>query len=159
MEGYGRRLFHSLVDMGHSFQHIRFFEELTNSTFITLCVIERAGVERPGVPGITVSDLSAQLEISRPAVTKTVNLLESRGMVERIGRRDDRRCVYVTLTDRGREVLRTAESSVSRIMDRVSEKMGAADTEELIRLVTKLSQCYLEYEREEIEEKEGVFCG
>ncbi|HVJ49272.1 MarR family winged helix-turn-helix transcriptional regulator [Desulfitobacterium sp.] len=54
---------------------------------------------------VTISILSELLEISKPAVSQMINVLEDKGYVERMTTKNDRRIVYVRLTECGEQRL------------------------------------------------------
>lgn len=89
-------------------------------------------------PGAKITDLSVAAEMSKPAVSQMLNSLESKGMIERIMTKSDRRVVYVRLTDVGQEQLEQAAKRFDSLMDAVVEKLGQEDTAELARIFDKL---------------------
>ena len=52
---------------------------------------------------------------------------------------EDRRAVYVHITDNGREFYRSMISSISKYMDHVVEKMGHQKIEQLTVLLNELA--------------------
>lgn len=82
----------------------------------------RATVERTGLPfsririlkrldrqPMTVKQVAQAATIDAPAATVAVNDLEERGLVVREPDPDNRRCKVVSLTDAGRDVVRTID--------------------------------------------------
>ncbi len=57
---------------------------------------------------LRMSEISTELTISTTSVTRLVDGLEERGLVERVLWPDDRRVVYASLTNEGRQLLRRA---------------------------------------------------
>jgi MarR family transcriptional regulator, organic hydroperoxide resistance regulator len=55
---------------------------------------------------IRVSDLAKKMYLHPATVVGILNRLETRGLVERIRTKDDRRVVNVVLTEQGREIVR-----------------------------------------------------
>lgn len=88
--------------------------------------------------GVTISTLSEHLAISKPAVSQMVNVLEDRGYVERITTKNDRRVVYVKLTEAGELSLEKALQAVMKILTEIFGKMGEDDTKTLLELLDKL---------------------
>jgi DNA-binding MarR family transcriptional regulator len=88
--------------------------------------------------GVTISDLSELLEISKPAVSQMINALEDKGYVERITTKNDRRLVYVRLTESGGQCLAKELQTFLQGMAKIFDKMGEKDTEDLLRLLNKL---------------------
>ena len=72
--------------------------DLTPRRYLLLLMIKGApgGNER-----LTFSELSDRLKLSKNAVTELVARAESAGLVQRERSRDDRRVVYLRLTDEG----------------------------------------------------------
>ena len=60
-----------------------------------------AGLDTEGGP---LTDLPAELGVTKQAVSQAVDILVTKGYVERRGDAGDRRRVVLELTDRGREV-------------------------------------------------------
>lgn len=98
------------------------------------CIAENAPDQQRG---LTVSDLSHRLGVKPPTVTNMLNMLESRGLVERSMDPDDRRSVLVRLTPDGQAL---ADQGMTRILDKMSglvEYLGAEDARQLVALMSK----------------------
>ena len=65
------------------------------------------------------SHLAGQLALAKPTVSATVDTLVERGLVERATSRDDRRVTTLSVTETGRDVLRTAEGAMRARLDDV----------------------------------------
>lgn len=59
----------------------------------------------PGRNRVTVGELAEQLQIAAHSAVGLVDRLEACGLIERHSSKEDRRCVYVRLTKRGRAKL------------------------------------------------------
>lgn len=64
----------------------------------------------PGRERITVGELAERLQIRHHSAVGLVDRLEEQGLVERIPNEDDRRQVFITLTDKGVRVLESLAS-------------------------------------------------
>jgi DNA-binding MarR family transcriptional regulator len=62
--------------------------------------------------GVTPNKLAERLGLTKPAITYTVDRLESHGLVRRQCNTSDRRRVMITLTKKGRRVLGRADTSI-----------------------------------------------
>lgn len=102
-----------------------------------------------GKCGVMVSDLSLQHDISKPAISQTVNILEKKGLVERCADESDRRVVRIQLTEKGHEVLAKAQIAMLQFVEKVVGKLGTEDTQTLIRLFNRLYQVLEEIYREQ----------
>ena len=90
---------------------------------------------RTGAPGpgaARFGELQQRVLLSQPALSRMVDRLAARGLVERVGDDEDRRAVRVRLTPEGRELQRTVGRAHARS---VAREVGAAlDAEELLEL-------------------------
>lgn len=101
-------------------------------------MLKMINLNRSETEGITISNLSECLEISKPAVSQMINVLEDKGYVERVTTKNDRRMVYVRLTELGEQRLAQELQSFLNRLTQIFAKMGEEDTEELLRLINKL---------------------
>ena len=85
---------------------------------------KRAVVERSGLPfsrirvlrrlgrgPMTVKEVAVAATMDAPAATVAVNDLEDRGLVVRTPEPTNRRCKMVSLTDAGRDIVRTIDAT------------------------------------------------
>jgi len=89
-------------------------------------------------PGARITDLSKAAQMSKPAVSQMLNTLENKKLIERVMDKNDRRVVFVKLTDSGDEQLEKTHKQFQFWMDQIIEELGAEDTAELARLIDKL---------------------
>ncbi len=89
-------------------------------------------------PGVKISDLSAAGQMSKPAVSQMLNSLEDRGLVKRVMTKEDRRVVYVDLTESGHMQLKKTMNEFSNLLDKIVAELGEEDTATLVRLFDKL---------------------
>jgi DNA-binding MarR family transcriptional regulator len=82
-----------------------------------------------------IRDLTPQLLISQPSVSRLIERLAARGLVERSGDPDDARGTLVALTPAGIEVFRRIGTQHSAW---IAERMGVLDPAEL-RQLTELT--------------------
>jgi len=77
---------------------------------------------------MTPSEIARWTLRERHNITTLVNRLERDGLVRAERNSRDRRCVDVTLTDRGREVLSQATPVATEIVNQVMSSIGEDDT-------------------------------
>lgn len=94
---------------------------IPHSEFCLMCVISDCGSEK----GISVSQIAAELEVTPPAVSRTLKSLDERGLIERRVNALNRRSTMVKLTDRGRKFLEAANNRLIGMISCINEKMGA----------------------------------
>jgi DNA-binding MarR family transcriptional regulator len=78
-----------------------------------------------------VSELAEWLGISTPSASSIVDRMEHHGLVRRVRDEDDRRVVYVTVTDRGAA---TVEEMIGVHRGEASRLFGAMTDEELLHV-------------------------
>lgn len=115
--------------------HKKMNGEIPHSEFKLLKVIQRKNAEGEEV---TVSTLSEQMGVSKPAISQLINHLEEKEYLERVFTRNDRRLVYVRLTGPGEQFLAEHYQKFLLRMTEIFDKLGEKDTEELLRLLEKL---------------------
>ncbi len=112
---------------------------------------KRAVVERTGLPfsririlsrlgrrPMSVKQIAQAATIDAPAATVAVNDLEGRGLVIRETDPSNRRCKVVSLTDAGRDVVHTIDTTDDPAPDFLSV-LGDADLEALRAILAKLA--------------------
>ncbi len=95
--------------------------------------------------GISVSQIAAALEVSPPAVSRTLKSLESRGLTEQQVNVLNRRSSIVKLTDSGKEFLNTAHENFIGMMDHIRVKMGNERLNEFNELFEEILNLMSEY--------------
>jgi DNA-binding MarR family transcriptional regulator len=87
---------------------------------------------------ISASTLCSQLRHDSGALTRVIDQLEARGVVQRERSRTDRRSVLLQLTDAGRA---TVEGMIPEVVQQLNSALGDfshAELNELMRLLSKL---------------------
>ena len=79
-----------------------------------------------------------QLPVS--AVSRSLRTLEEKGCILRSVNRDDRRNIYVEVTDTGRELLKEVEEILSDFADAVFGQLGEGTIEQLNQYLCRLLQ-------------------
>lgn len=95
--------------------------------------------------GISVSQIAAALEVSPPAVSRTLKSLEKRGLTEQHVNVLNRRSSAVELTDSGREFLNTAHENFIGMTDHIKMKMGSERLNEFNELFEEILNLMSEY--------------
>jgi DNA-binding MarR family transcriptional regulator len=65
----------------------------------------------------TVAELGRTCQVDAGAMTRTLDRLETKGLVHRVRSSEDRRVVHLELTDEGRETAKTIPAALSRSMN------------------------------------------
>lgn len=83
--------------------------------------------------GMKVSDLSEKMGLSNSTVSGIIDRLEDRGFVERIRSKEDRRVVYVDLTDEFREISRKLFEEVQTMFDEIINKATPEELDTVLK--------------------------
>ena len=83
----------------------------------------------------SVSGLAEAKHISRPAASRTVDVLVEKGLVTRTQNTEDRRHIYLALTPEGEATLKAIFEHVTAWM---SEKLGVLEENELQDIITSM---------------------
>lgn len=86
---------------------------------------------------VRISDISSEVHSTKPAVSKMINSLEQKGHVIRVPNSQDRREIYVELTESGEAILREHFKLMYHFTDLTLERIGEEDTKNLILLMNK----------------------
>lgn len=105
---------------------------ITAQQYNVLRILGGAGAD--GLPTLTIAE--RMLERS-PGVTRMIDRLEAKGLVERERRRDDRRCVHCRITTVGSRLLAELDEPVD---DADAAAFGRLNRNELRQLVTLLER-------------------
>lgn len=101
--------------------------------------------------GITVSQIAAELEVTPPAVSRTLKSLDEKGFIERRVNMLNRRSTIVILTEKGEEILDNAQKNMLSLISFIKEKMGTERVNEFNVLYGEM----LEYMCQYVNQKEG----
>ncbi len=82
-------------------------------------------MERQGIP-VKISDISEQMNLPRPGVTRTVKEMEEKGLLHKIASENDGRVTYITVTEDGKKLSKKYDeeyfTSLSSALSDISEE-------------------------------------
>lgn len=134
-------LYEAIFKSLHKMKCIRLdalFDGLTQYEFIILKIIEKK--TRENGKGIYVSEIADYMNVSTPAISRKLGILEEKELIIRNTDEEDRRNTYVCLTDKGKIVRREACKKIKTLSMRVIKKMGCDKVEKMINLWDEYSQ-------------------
>lgn len=82
--------------------------------------------------------ISERLISRAPDITRMIDKLEQRGLVTRVRSQEDRRTVFVAITEAGLQLLTELQGSVERMHREQAGHLSQADSADLCRLLKKL---------------------
>jgi len=115
----------------------RLFREhgLTESQYNVLRILRGEGQPLP------ILEVANRLITAVPGITGVIDRLEGMGLVQRSRSAEDRRVVYVAITDRGIDVLNTLDEPVSKLHKSLIGHLAPDELRRLITLLEKARQC------------------
>ena len=134
-------LYEAIFKSLHKMKCIRLdalFDGLTQYEFIILQIIEKK--TRENGKGIYVSEIADYMNVSTPAISRKLGILEEKEFIIRNTDEKDRRNIYVSLTDKGKIVRREACKKIKTLSMRVIKKMGCHKVDKMISLWDDYSQ-------------------
>ena len=99
--------------------------------------------------GQTPSEISRFAGVSTARVTAAINNLENKGLIERSISSQDRRKVFVSITQKGKDMVNVKKEEALSCAVRLLEKLGEKDAAENVRLTEKAIRIMEEFQREE----------
>ncbi len=91
---------------------------------------------------IPLGQLAARLSFVKSNITQLVDRLEAEQLVRRIPDPEDRRCILVELTDKGRQECEQARQSIEPIEAELASLYSTAERQQLMELLARLSAAW-----------------
>lgn len=88
----------------------------------------------------TAADLSREMYIDSASMTRTLDRLQKRGLVERLPSEQDRRVVKLSLTAAGSALAATLPANYVEVLNRYFARFSKEETETFKQLLRKLLQ-------------------
>lgn len=88
---------------------------------------------------LTSIDLSETMELSKPAISRLINRLINKDLIEKVQSKSDKRIFYLYLTDFGNSELDKAYTYYLEPINNLKGKLGSEDFENLIDLINKVN--------------------
>lgn len=97
-------------------------------------------LERSHEKKLSMSFLLIELQMTKQQMSKIINELEDFGFIERVRAGDDRRNVFVRLTEQGSAYFRSNAQAVSAAIEAALQKQSAERTDTVRDLLYRLMQ-------------------
>jgi DNA-binding MarR family transcriptional regulator len=89
-------------------------------------------------PDIDATRLSALVAFDRSTLGNVLERLESKGLVLRMGSREDKRIKILRLSPAGEEALKYAEPLVVKAQERILAPLAPSDREQFVRMLSQI---------------------
>ncbi|HIT64996.1 MAG TPA: MarR family transcriptional regulator [Candidatus Ventrimonas merdavium] len=128
-------LFHDVVALENQAVTTGEYQDITNND---MHVIEAIGIGEPK----NMSTIAKELSVTVGTLTIAMNSLVKKGYVLRERGREDRRVVYISLSEKGRSVYRSHETFHRQMIDAMLKDLTQDETESLVTALAKLKQWF-----------------
>ena len=115
------------------------FQDLTNND---LHVIEAIGMDQPK----NMSSIAKVLSVTVGTLTIAMNSLVKKGYVNRERGKEDRRVVYISLSEKGKRAYRHHEEFHRHMIDEILRDLTKEETEALVKSLAKLDRWFRRFQ-------------
>ena len=109
--------------------------QLTPTQYNILRILRGAGQD-----GLTCSQAAERMISGDPDITRLLDRLDSRGLIERERSREDRRVVISRITAEGLELIKTIDKPLGDFLKRHISPAGKGKLQELIRILESIRE-------------------
>lgn len=88
--------------------------------------------------GLTLSDLSEKLSVSKPNTTSLIDRMEAKGLVQRVNNSEDRRSLKVLITDKAEKIMYEIQPQNTRLDQSLLDFLTRKEKENLYSLILKM---------------------
>lgn len=128
-------LFRDVMDIEQKAIITEEFQDITNND---MHIIEAIGMNEPK----NMSTIAREISVTVGTLTIAMNSLVKKGYVLRERGKEDRRVVYISLTERGRAAYVHHARFHKAVIDSISDEMTSEEMELLIKTLTKLDKWF-----------------
>lgn len=132
-------LLRAWVQLSGILKNSRFTKELPyNEAIVMLLLYEQYVTDGMGI--LSIREITVNTKMLKSQVNRTVNSLESKGLLQRCEGCGDRRVGYVRCVEDQLSVFLQVHNSSLQIAQKIIDIIGAEDAESFIRIVDKLQK-------------------
>lgn len=116
------------------------FGDVTRAEFFIMNVLSDAKHEddSENFKGVTVTNISNIIHTSTAATSKLLRVVEDKGYITRVLDDNDRRVVYICLTEKGEHLTKNSRELAAVKIHKLVGKLGEEDTAALRRILKKI---------------------
>ncbi|WP_026583950.1 MarR family winged helix-turn-helix transcriptional regulator [Bacillus sp. J33] len=111
--------------------------DLTNDQHYTLRYMSQVG-------SCTSSELAEVFDVKKSAITAMITRMWEKGLIQRTRDENDRRVVYLTLTEKGNKLYAEAEEKIHKLVESLITRFDQAEIQQFIETFEKLDKVLLE---------------
>jgi len=126
------QLTHEVWKRGETLIRDEIGEDLTNDQHYLLRYIYRQ-------QKCTPTELAAAFSVQKSAITAIINRLVEKNLIKRTQDVDDRRVIYLTLTDQGEILFEKTEAKIFKLVESIITKFDQQEIESFLKMYGKLA--------------------
>jgi DNA-binding MarR family transcriptional regulator len=111
--------------------------DLTNDQHYTLRYINKVGT-------CTSSELAEVFDVKKSAITAIISRMWEKGLIQRTRDENDRRVVYLTLTEKGSDLFKTTEEKIQALVESFITRFEQDEIVQFLNTYEKLNEILLE---------------
>ena len=134
-------LFRDVMDLEEQAIITSEYRDITNND---MHVIEAVGLGEPK----NMSAIAKALSVTVGTLTISMNSLVKKGYVNRERGKEDRRVVYISLSEKGKCAYRHHEQFHRHMIDEILKDLTEEETEALVRSLSKLEQWFRRFQED-----------
>jgi len=127
----------SVNKIGESLVKEQIGSDLTNDQHYTLRYINKVGT-------CTSSELAEVFDVKKSAITAIITRMWEKGLIQRTRDENDRRVVYLTLTDKGNELFLKTEERIHSLVESFISKFEQSEIVQFLKTYDKVNEILLE---------------
>lgn len=108
---------------------------MKKSEFVMLMTVE-SKIDENGTT--TVSQISNEMRMTNSAASKTIGVLEDNGFVQKKVNKNDKRQVYIEITEKGKKKLEMIKAEMDGFTNAVFDRFGKENADKLLELIEKM---------------------
>lgn len=113
------------------------FADMSPAEFILIASFTAYEKENEG-KHITVNELASNINVSVPAVSRTLKNLEERHLIQRITNQDCRRNTFVVISEKGKKLFESNKEKITCILDKAMDALTLDEIQAAINFQQKL---------------------
>ena len=104
-------------------------------------------IEAVGLDGGNMSSIAAKLKVTVGSLTTSMNALVKKGYTERKRSEQDRRVVYIRLTEKGEKAFHHHAEFHRQMIDAGLDSLGEEEVTVLVKTLEKLTEFFRQYDK------------
>lgn len=137
-------LVHKMFQFQYNMARISYWDIVDNLAKSEYILMRKIATCHENNHRLTLTQIAHELQLSNPAISRTVKNIEAKQWIVRENDEDDRRNSFVVLTPLGEAELKKASSVIHQVMQEALNKVGEKEMLEFFELGNTIHEAMLE---------------